>query len=183
MAGYVSLESTIRTCKPDVAHAERAASDRFLNPTQMVCPAWTGYDLVGRNVCENSFMTKAPGCHSARDRITVENEVTRPHYSEFITLNTSGITGNLYGDIDDDKTSKWDSMKLKSDVMNIHEQAGQFGHQFQSMIRSSCGTDACARAMGYNGVRKYADGNTALRNVQALQSGYNSFAYRSDSGM
>ena len=43
-AGSVSLESALRTCKVDTAWADKIASDRFLNPDNMVCPIWNGMD-------------------------------------------------------------------------------------------------------------------------------------------
>ena len=75
-----SLESSIRTCKVDTAWDARAQSDRFLNPAQMSCPTWSGFDLVGRKVCPDSFYTKSAGCNSAEDRVVVENNVSRPQY-------------------------------------------------------------------------------------------------------
>jgi hypothetical protein len=92
-----SLESSIRTCKVDTAWDNRAQSDRFLNPAQMSCPTWSGFDLTGRKVCPDSFYTKAPGCNSAEDRVVVENNVSRPQYMEYITLNAGGVQGNMYG--------------------------------------------------------------------------------------
>lgn len=92
-----SLESSIRTCKVDTAWDARAQSDRFLNPAQMSCPTWSGFDLVGRKVCPDSFYTKSAGCNSAEDRVVVENNVSRPQYMEYITLNAGGVQGNMYG--------------------------------------------------------------------------------------
>jgi hypothetical protein len=53
----------------------------------MSCPTWSGFDLVGRKVCPDSFYTKSAGCNSAEDRVVVENNVSRPQYMEYITLN------------------------------------------------------------------------------------------------
>ena len=94
MSGMPSLESSIRTCKVDTAWDVRAQSDRFLNPMAMSCPTWGGTDLTGRKVCPDSFMTKSAGCNSAEDRVVVENNVSRPQYMEYITLNASGIAMN-----------------------------------------------------------------------------------------
>jgi hypothetical protein len=96
-AGPVSLESSIRTCKVDVAYANKMESDRFLNPSNAMCPRWTGKDLMGRKVCANSFKTKSAGCNSAVDRVHVENDL-RPQYSEYINLSTMGLKGKIYND-------------------------------------------------------------------------------------
>jgi hypothetical protein len=97
MSSMPSLESSIRTCKVDTAWDNRAQSDRFLNPRMMSCPTWTGFDLTGRKVAPDSFYTKSPGCNSAEDRVTVENNVSRPQYMEYITLNAQGLQGHMYG--------------------------------------------------------------------------------------
>ena len=82
----VSLDSAIRTCKVNTGWASREESDRFLNPTNMLCPLWNGQDSAGRRVCPDSFVTKSRGCNSATDRVVVENNVSRPQYMEYITL-------------------------------------------------------------------------------------------------
>lgn len=91
----ISLKS-IRTCNVNTANAERYRSERQLyNPHTMSCPVWSGKDLTGRQVCANSFYTKEAGCNSALDRVNVENGVSRPQYSQYITLDPSGIEGNV----------------------------------------------------------------------------------------
>lgn len=165
--GDLSLESAIRTCKIDVAYANKMFSDRVLNPTQMVCPVWNGFDSAGRPACADSFMTKAPGCNSAEDRIYVENNISRPRYFEYITLNPAGLAGNIYGDMPANSLTQWDMMKAKNDIMEINGYAGNYGLQFGSVVRSGCGADAYARAMGYE--------NTALRNAQMVDNSYSSF--------
>lgn len=96
-AGPVSLESSIRTCKVDVAYANKVESDRFLNPQNMLCPVWNGRDNTGRRVRLDSYMTKTAGCNSATDRVIVENN-NRPQYLEYVTLSAEGIGGGVYGD-------------------------------------------------------------------------------------
>lgn len=175
MAGNLSLESAIRTCKIDVSYANKMYSDRFLNPAAMVCPVWNGYDSAGRPVCPDTYMTKAAGCNSAEDRIMIENNVARPRYFEYITLNPSGLAGNIYGEYPQNTTTQWDVMKAKSDIRDINGYAGNFGTQYGSVIRSGCGGDAYARAMGYE--------QTALRNAQMLDNSYNSYKNKAVSGM
>ena len=93
----ISLEASLRTCKVDTGWASKVQSDRFLNPSLMVCPTWNGYDSAGRPVAADSFMTKRAGCNSAMDRVSVENNVSRPQYIEYINLNAAGIDGDIYG--------------------------------------------------------------------------------------
>tara|TARA_B100000902_G_C27301327_1_gene912974 strand:+ start:91 stop:663 length:573 start_codon:yes stop_codon:yes gene_type:complete len=90
-AGAISLESAIRTCKVDTAWANKVESDRFLNPAEMMCPMWNGFDTAGRPVAPDSFMTKTAGCAYATDRVVVENNVSRPQYMEYVTLSANGI--------------------------------------------------------------------------------------------
>lgn len=176
MAGNISLESAIRTCKIDVAYANKMYSDRFLNPTQMMCPVWTGYDSTGRPVCSDSFMTKAPGCNSSEDRIFVENTVSRPRYFEYITLNPAGVAGDIYGSSEGaENLTQWNVMKAKRDIQDIDSIAGNFGIQYGSVVKSGCGGDAYARAMGYQ--------QTAMRNAQAIRNASNSMANKAASGM
>ena len=91
-AGSISLQSAIRTCDVNVAWANRIESDRFLNPSNMLCPIWSGVDSTGREVCVDSFKTKRAGCNSALDRVDVENNL-RPQYSEYVNLQALGIDG------------------------------------------------------------------------------------------
>ncbi len=94
----LSLEGALRTCKVDTAYANKMQSDRILNPSNMVCPIWSGVDSAGRSVCQDSFNTKSAGCNNPLDRIQIENDVSRPQYMEYITLNAGGIKGNMYND-------------------------------------------------------------------------------------
>jgi len=93
----ISLEASLRTCKVNTGWASRIQSDRFENSNLMMCPVWNHRDLSGRVVCENSFYTKREGCNSALDRINVEN-MQRPQYMEYTTLDASGFQGDIYED-------------------------------------------------------------------------------------
>jgi hypothetical protein len=119
----ISLESSIRTCKVDTSWANKLESDRFLNPNMMVCPTWNGHDTAGRPVCFDSFMTKRAGCHSAADRITVEN-AQRPQYIEYVNLDAGGIRGHC----DQRKQINPDTICHKNTLDQVHHQTGQFGH-------------------------------------------------------
>lgn len=169
-AGSVSLESAIRTCKVETGWASRIASDRFLNPNNMVCPIWNGMDTSGRNVCENSFMTKRAGCNSASDRVTVENDVSRPQYMEYITLSANGLKGNIYGD-----TMGYQDSKLRTDYINqLPDVTGNFGLQLGANVGPGCGTTPYREAM--------AQENQQKRQGQAMQNGYEAYTRRKASG-
>jgi hypothetical protein len=81
----LSLQSSLNHCnKVDVAWANRMESDRFFNPANMVCPVWDGTDSVGREVYPDSARIKTYGCNQAIDIVTVENNVSRPAYFNYI---------------------------------------------------------------------------------------------------
>ncbi len=88
----ISLEGSLRTCKVDSGWANRMQSDRILNPNNMVCPLWSGFDSAGRPACWDSYNTKTAGCNSAADRVVVENSL-RPQYIEYVNLDAAGIRG------------------------------------------------------------------------------------------
>lgn len=98
-AGAISLESALRTCKVNPGWANRLESNRIIGPAaEKTCPMWNGFDLAGRAVCPDSFNTKTAGCHSALDRLYVENEVSRPQYIPYVNLSMEGLKGDhLYG--------------------------------------------------------------------------------------
>jgi len=162
MAGYVSLESAIRTCKIDTAYADKIQSDRFLNPGNMVCPIWNGYDSAGRPVCADSFDTKSAGCNSAEDRVMVEN-YQRPQYVEYVNLSSGGIDGEFYGPTAPYSMTQWDRMQGVNGLYAINNITGNFGGQFASTINPGCGVDAYTRAMQQNQdmLRKYSSYNQA----------------------
>ena len=115
MAGNISLEGSIRTCKIDTAYAPKIFSDRFLNPYNMVCPIWNGYDSAGRPASADSFMTKRAGCNSAEDRVQVEN-FQRPSYVEYVNLSSGGIGGEFYGQSPPYSMNQWNQMKASENV-------------------------------------------------------------------
>lgn len=158
MAGNISLESSIRTCKVDTGYANKVYSDRFLNPGNMVCNIWNGYDSAGRPVCEDSFMTKREGCNSALDRVYVEN-YQRPRYIEYVNLSSGGIDGEFYGAPPcADSMTQWDEMKSMSDLMNAERLTGNFGMQYRSSVYPNCGIRQYDKAMSQNAaaLRKYS---------------------------
>jgi len=133
----ISLEGSIRTCKVDTAWADKMWSDRFMNPNNMMCPAWNGVDTAGRPVCGDSYWTKRAGCNSALDRVSVENDL-RPQYMEYITLDASGIRGGQQ--CPQGKMAKEDLNCHQKGLSNVHLQTGQFGYQtgFSQNIAPNC---------------------------------------------
>lgn len=91
----ISLQGSLKTCKADTAWAERLQSNRFEDPDNMVCIPWSGRDSVGRPASEYSFYTKAPGCNTPSDRVTVENTL-RPQYMESTTVDAYGFRSDLF---------------------------------------------------------------------------------------
>lgn len=174
MAGNVSLEAAIRTCKIDPAYAAKVQSDRFLNPSNMVCPVWNGYDSAGRPACPNSFNTKSAGCNSAEDRVFVEN-YQRPQYVEYINLSAGGIDGQFYGDNPNTTTTQWDVMKHYNDLNQINNVTGNFGMQFGSKVYPNCGINQYRRAMAQN--------QEDLRKYTAYNQGYKSNTMKRSCGM
>jgi len=130
----ISLESAIRTCKVDTAYANKVQSDRFLNPSLMVCPIWNGVDTTGREVCVDSYWTKNAGCNSAEDRVMVENDVTRPQYMEYINLSAQGINGAVYGNSMPYNEVGQTSRELQA----INNVTGNFGLQFGANTYPGC---------------------------------------------
>ena len=88
----IGLTASILNTKVITGNAERISSYRDQEPSAMMCPVWSGQDLAGRDVCADSFYTKRGGCHSAMDRIKVEND-QRPKYANHVTISAAGISG------------------------------------------------------------------------------------------
>lgn len=179
-AGAISLESAVRTCKVDTAWANKIRSDRFLNPAEMVCPVWNGYDVAGRPVAPDSFVTKSAGCNSAEDRVVVENNVSRPQYMEYINLNANGVNGNIYGNTSAFQASGARNAQLKNEVTNV---TGQFGYQSNNLsgnIETPC-HDVNAP---YNPRTAYARGMASQmnRNAAMMNNGMIAEGYRRRSG-
>lgn len=124
----VSLQGSIRGCRVDTGWASRIQSDRYENSSQMSCPVWNGVDMYGRSVCPDSYNTKTAGCNSSGDRIAVEN-VLRPQYAEYVTLNAQGISGNMYNE---------QSMQRQQTLNNLRKITGSTGVGYGSKIEPHC---------------------------------------------
>jgi len=176
MAGNVSLDASIRTCKIDPAYAAKVQSDRFLNPSNMVCPIWNGYDSAGRPVCSDSFATKNAGCNSAEDRVFVEN-YQRPQYVEYVNLSSGGIEGEMYGGSEPKYMTmpEQDKIKAHDNLRAVNSMTGNFGKQFGSNVFPNCGVHQYTRAM--------AQDAEYLRKQSAFNNAYNSNYMKTTSGM
>ena len=149
--GATSIESAVRTCKVNTGYANKIESDRFLNPNNLVCPLWNGLDTAGRQACPDSFYTKREGCNSAEDRVVVENNVTRPQYMEYVTLNAGGFVGEqfkaqaaLQKEMFGNTTAYMNSQRQNRVSNESNNWAGTFGlvgtgGSWDSEIQASCG--------------------------------------------
>lgn len=172
--GALSLEASVRTCSVNVGEANRIQSDRFFNPTNMVCIPWNGVNNKGQEVCPDSFWTKTAGCNSAEDRVMVENGL-RPKYMNYVTLSAGGINGGIYGN-----RSAWNEANAREKMLaNITSDkkfgTGQFGNDFGASVKyGGCTVNAYER-----GQAQMAE---AYRNQNALQNGYIANSYRQQAG-
>ena len=138
-----SLMGSLRTCKVDTSWANKIQSDRFQNPSEMVCPLWNGVDTSGREVFQDSFYTKNAGCNSAEDRVGVENAVSRPQYMEYINLNAAGLDGDIYGDTE----ARQKTILRQQGIKDAQNYGGQFG-----LVNAASNiTPACIGAGGCKG--------------------------------
>jgi len=168
--GAISLEKSVRTCSVNTGESPRIFSDRFFNPTNMVCIPWNGLDSEGREVCPDSFYTKTPGCNSAEDRVMVEN-AQRPKYMNYVTLGAQGIQGNIYGSEADYRNAigrdKFDASRNKL--------SGNFGLQWGANVEyQGCSIGAYERAMSQM--------NQQMRQQNFLQNGAIANQYRQAGG-
>jgi len=170
MSNAMSLSKSIQTCKIDTGEANRLLSDRFLNPNNMMCPAWDGTNLKGQAVCADSFWTKRAGCNSAVDRLVVENDL-RPDYISYVTLSAAGIAGNIYGN----PSQHANELGREKMLASRNQITGNFGLQFGADRRfTGCTVDAYNTAM--------AQEAQAVRGANYMQNGYNAAAYKAYAG-
>lgn len=158
----ISIEKTIRTCKVNTGWANRNQSDRFQDPNLMVCPTWNQMDNTGRLVCADSFYTKRAGCNSAMDRVSVENNVSRPQYMEYIQLNAAGINGVRMTDpaggipvgmapdgsqMLNTSASAVGSQIVTDDQREAYDMAGNWNNQLHATTTANCSQRAYAQGM------------------------------------
>ena len=141
--GAISLEKSVRTCTVNVGEAKRIQSDRFFNPSNMVCIPWNGLNNKGQEVSPDSWYTKTPGCDSAEDRVMVEN-AQRPKYFNYVTLGAQGLGGNIYGNEDAarDTAARYTFDKERDKI------SGNFGLQWGANVDyQGCSVNAYERNM------------------------------------
>jgi hypothetical protein len=166
----ISLEKSVRTCDVNVGEAHRIQSDRFFNPYSMVCVPWNGLNSKGQPVCPDSFNTKTAGCHSAEDRVVVENGL-RPKYINYVTLGAQGISGHIYGN----EMAYKDSLARDNFNDSRDTLTGNFGHQWTANVdHTGCSVGAYERGM--------AQMSQNVRKQAMLQNGYMSNSYKAYSG-
>ena len=147
---------------------EQLAGYRTLYPDAMMCPLWTGTDLAGRPVCEDSFYTKRAGCNSALDRIKVEDSL-RPRYAEFL-LNASGIegAGADYGDNSVSNVTAIANTLVKNRRDLIGVQNGNFG--IVTPTQYQIGLSGPYNEMASNGFQNVAQVMSADQSAHAAQN-------------
>jgi hypothetical protein len=158
----LSLNGSLRTCKVEQGWANRIQSDRFQNPNLMVCPVWSGRDSAGRPVCADSSRTKAPGCNSADDRVSVENAL-RPQYAEYIQLNAMGISAPIYGSTNKHESDELVGTRNLQQLPMVTGGLGRVNGPGRGTIIGTCPVYAYNQAM--------AQEAEAARMVQNLQNG------------
>ncbi len=151
MSYSMSLQASVRTCDVNVGEANRIQSDRFFNPSNMVCIPWDGMNNKGQQVSPDSYYTKTPGCDSAEDRVMVENS-QRPKYMNYVTLGADGIEGNIYGDAMKEgygNVSEAREAVGRTDfVKNRYKLTGSFGNDFGANVAyQGCSIGAYERGM------------------------------------
>src|SRR3989344_2980665 len=167
----LSLAKSIQTCKIDTGEAPRLRSDRFLNPSNMVCPIWNGVNSKGQSVCPDSWYTKSIGCNSAEDRVVVENDL-RPDYISYITLSAAGINGNIYDNVDEHVQSV--NREKMLDSRNLL--TGNYGLQFGASRKyTGCSVNAYENGMAQEAQTMRAQG--------AMNNGMNAYGYKANAGM
>ncbi len=117
--------SAANNARTNAGYATNLASDRFLNPENVVCPAWNGLDSAGRPATSNSFNTKCPGGNNALDRVVVENAL-RPPYSQRINTDASGYAATMYGN-PSASLAKFDAANRSAAIHNSKNIAGNAG--------------------------------------------------------
>ena len=181
-AGAISLESAIRTCKVDTAWANKVESDRFLNPAEMMCPMWNGFDTAGRPVAPDSFMTKTAGCAYATDRVVVENNVSRPQYMEYVTLSANGIAMSPASNQAADSAAYVNSKARTQENSLLPNITGQFGNVTEAYgHRTSCHRANLPQRTSYKA--SMAQEAQQARNSAMMANNYEGYRHMKNAGM
>jgi hypothetical protein len=143
MSYAMSLQASVRTCDVNVGEANRIQSDRFFNPSNMVCIPWNGINNKGQEVSPDSQWTKTAGCDSAEDRVMVENS-QRPKYMNYVTLGADGIEGHIYGNV----AEAYEAVGRTAFDKSRNNITGNFGTDFGSKVAyQGCSIGAYERGM------------------------------------
>jgi hypothetical protein len=143
MSYAMSLQASVRTCDVNVGEANRIQSDRFFNPSNMVCIPWNGINNKGQEVSPDSQWTKTAGCDSAEDRVMVENS-QRPKYMNYVTLGADGIEGHIYGNV----AEAYDAVGRTAFDKTRNKITGNFGTDFGAKVAyQGCSIGAYERGM------------------------------------
>ena len=151
--------------------SNRIQTDRIQNPDAMMCPVWGGSDLAGRQVSENSFVSKKEGCHASLDRIKVENNL-RPAYTNYVTISAAGIAGENanYGPNTTVNNNKFSNEQRK----RLHNNNPHFGLVSSQAILPSSGRLEVNSANAYQSADMNSVNAQNARTRQNLNIGSNS---------
>ena len=133
----ISLTSSVANCAVNTGYAPKSAGQRQQDPNVLFCPTWHGTDSFGRVVCADSFYTKSAGCHSALDRVDVENYL-RPRYFEYITLDSQGYLDKaaLGGEITENYSYHKQGEHLRQQAFSdMNQKIGSAGYQTSANTR------------------------------------------------
>lgn len=180
-----SILGAVKTCTLDTAWANKIQSDRFFNPNNMVCPTFQGTDNLGREVCVDSYFTKNAGCNSALDRVSVENDVSRPYYFEYIAQSAAGLRNDIYSAnpeaLNNGYVGNYNTAEVNASTANLYSTAngcngsGGFGlwnSEVDGAVLSRCRT-------GYN---ENDGGCCKTANTCGSNSAYQSMAVNASCG-
>jgi len=178
-----SLLSSINVCKVNTGYANKIQSDRYEDPRNMLCPLWNGLDSVGRVVCPDSYYTKAPGCASADDRVSVENDL-RPRYFEYVGLDAYGLnTPMSQNAMDKQRKSQFNKITgnfgLDFDSSNTFRDTGVNGISGSGGMGVGCNQ----RHLNNNVFDEQGKKNFDMRRLQSMQNCAQAQGYRSQAGL
>lgn len=192
----VALTGSVQTCSVNTGYATKLWSDRFENPSNLLCPLWNGLDQYGRAVSYDSYNTKTAGCESALDRVAVEN-YQRPQYSDFIPLDTMGYLNPAALGMPVDPSTKFQKQTelyrgqaVKEDFMQGGSVGYQYGKNNSPYTSGYCGVQGdCKNGMSVYRpqVRENYVDTRANRNFQERRdlsgiAGYKSNCYACSAG-
>ncbi len=118
-----TLRNAINSDKVNTGMAPNLYSIRNQEPSAMTCPVFGGLDMFGREVSVCTFDASTEGCTLPTDRIANEN-LQRPKYMPYVTLNARGISDNGYGDLSEARGTQRKLEALHYGAQDIFGSAG-----------------------------------------------------------